>query len=55
MNNLGDYQDLYVQTDMLLADAFGNCRNKCIEIYEIFEIHVLKYIIFYLHLPGLAW
>ena len=30
---LGDYQDLYVQSDtLLLADVFENFRNKCIEI-----------------------
>ena len=36
LNNkyLGDYHDLYVQSDtLLLADAFENFRNKCIEIY----------------------
>ena len=33
--NLGDYHDLYVQSDtLLLADVFENFRNKCIEIYE---------------------
>ena len=31
--NLGDYHDLYVQSDtLLLADVFANFRNKCIEI-----------------------
>ena len=34
MNNLGDYFDLYAQSDtLLLADVFENFRNKCIEIY----------------------
>ena len=33
--NLGDYHDLYVQSDtLLLADVFENFRSKCIEIYE---------------------
>ena len=28
---LGHYQDLYVQSDtLLLADVFGNFRDKCI-------------------------
>ena len=35
-NNLGEYHDLYVQSDtLLLADAFENFRNKFIEIYEL--------------------
>ena len=36
--NLGDYHDLYVQSDtLLLADGIlgTNVRNKCIEIYEL--------------------
>ena len=40
MNNLGDYHDLYVQSDiLLLADAFENFRNKCIQIYELDPAH----------------
>ena len=35
LKNLGDYHDLYVQSDILLvADLFKNFRNKCIEIYK---------------------
>ena len=31
--NMGDYHDLYVQTDtLLLADVYENFRNKCLEI-----------------------
>ena len=34
--NLGDYQDLHVQSDtLLLADVFDSFRNKCIEIFEL--------------------
>ena len=34
IKNLGDYHDLYFQSDtLLLADMFENVRNKCIEIY----------------------
>ena len=36
MNTLGDYLDLYVQSDaLLLEDLFKKFRNKCIEIYEL--------------------
>ena len=46
--NLGDYHDLYVQSDtLLLADVFENFRNKCIEIYELDPAHFLS-------APGLA-
>ena len=34
IKNLGEYHDLYVQSDTaLLADVFENFRDKCIEIY----------------------
>ena len=36
LNNLGEYDDLYVQSDtLLLADVFENFRNKCLEVYEL--------------------
>ena len=45
MNNLGDYLDLYVQSDtLLLEDLFKKCRSKFIEIYELdpayFNLHL---------------
>ena len=49
INNLGDYHDLYVQSDtLLLADVFENFTNKCIEIYELDPAHFLS-------ATGLAW
>ena len=49
LNNLDDYNDLYVQIDTLLfADVFENFRNKCIAIYELDPAHFLSE-------PGLAW
>ena len=49
LKNLGDYHDLYVQSDtLLLADVFQNFRNKCIEIYEFDPAHFLS-------VSGLAW
>ena len=48
IKTLGEYHDLYVQSDtLLLADAFENFRYKCIEIYELDPAHFLS-------LPGLA-
>ena len=41
--NLGDYHDLYVQSDaLLLVDVFENFRNKRIEIYELDLAHFLS-------------
>ena len=48
LKNLGEYHDLYVQSDtLLLADVFENFRNMCIEVYEFPAL--------FLSLPGLAW
>ena len=48
-NNLGDYHDLYVQSDtLLLADVFENFRDMCIKIYELDPAHFLS-------APGIAW
>ena len=49
IKNLGEYHDLYVQSDtLLLADVFESFRDKCIEIYELDPAHFLS-------APGLAW
>ena len=43
LKDLGDYHDLYVQSDiLLLAAAFENFRNGCIEIYEPDPPHFLS-------------
>ena len=48
IKNLGEYHDLYVQSDtLLIADIFENLRDKCIEIYELDPAH-------FLFAPGLA-
>ena len=48
LENLGNYQDLYVQSDtLLLADVFNNFRDMCIKEYELDPAHFLS-------LPGLA-
>ena len=49
LNNLGDYHDLYVQSDtLLLADVFENFRDMCLKEYELDLAHFLS-------LPGLEW
>ena len=36
LNNLGEYHDLYVQSDtLLLADVFENFRDMCLKEYEL--------------------
>ena len=47
--DIGDYDDLYVQCDTLLAaDVFENSRNMCLEICELDPIYFMS-------APGLAW
>ena len=47
--NLGDYHDLYVETDTLqLADVFENFRKVCEERYGLDPAH-------YYSAPGLSW
>ena len=47
--NLGDYHNLYVQSDtLLLSDVFENFRNKCAEVYQLDPAPFLS-------APGLAW
>ena len=49
LENLGDYHDLYVQSDtLLLADVFNNFRDMCIKEYELDPGYFLS-------LPGIAW
>ena len=47
--NLGEYHDLYVQSDtILLADVFKSFRNLCLNTYGLDPACFLS-------LPGLAW
>ena len=48
LENLGQYHDLYVQSDtLLLADVFENFSDMCIKVYKLDPAHFLS-------LPGLA-
>ena len=43
LKNLGEYHDLYVQSDtLLLADVYENVINKCLEVYELDPAHFLS-------------
>ena len=49
MNTMGDYNNLYLKTDvLLLADVFGNFINTCLEYYGLGPCH-------YFSSPGLNW
>ena len=49
LKSLGEYHDLYVQSDtFLLAHVFEDVRNMCIKVYQLDPAHFLS-------LPGLAW
>ena len=49
LENLGDYHDLYVQSDtLLLTDVFNNFRDMSLKEYKLDPAHFLS-------LPGLAW
>ena len=49
MQTLGDYHDLYVETDVaLLADVFENLRKICLTQYGLDPAH-------YYTSPSLSW
>ena len=49
IRSLGDYHNLYIQTDtLLLADVFVNFQNVCLVIYAFDPAHFVSQ-------PGLAW
>ena len=49
IKKLGEYHDLYVQSDaLLLADVFENFRDICLKIYELDPAKLFS-------TPGLAW
>ena len=49
LDNMGEYHDLYLQTDvLLLADVFENFRRTCLEYYKLDPCH-------YFTSPGLSW
>ena len=49
IKHVGEYHDLYVQSDtLLLADIFQNFRKMCLDIYELDPVYFVS-------APGLAW
>ena len=49
LKNLGDYYDLYIQSNtLMLDDAFENLPNMCLKIYEIDPARFLS-------APRLVW
>ena len=49
LKTLGDYHDLYLNTDVLIrADVFENFRKTCLEYYGLDPPH-------YFTTPGFAW
>ena len=49
INNLRDYHDFYLATDVyLLADVFENFRDMCLDYYGLDPAH-------YYTLPNVAW
>ena len=49
INNIGDYHELYAQSDTLLpADVYENLTNMCFEKYQVDPTYFVS-------APGLAW
>ena len=49
IKNLGEYHDLYVQSDtLLLTDVYENFRNMCLDKCELDPVYFIS-------APGLAW
>ena len=49
LKNMGEYHDLYLQSDiLLLADVFENFRKTCLQYYKLDPCH-------YFTSPGLSW
>ena len=49
LKNLGEYHDLYIQSDtLLLADVFENFRRTFLKVYDLDSTHFLS-------APGLVW
>ena len=49
LQNMGEYHDLYLKTDiLLLTDVFESFRKTCLAYYRLDPLH-------YITAPGLAW
>ena len=41
IKNLGEYHDLYLECDTLLANASEDFQNMCLQIYKLDPAHIL--------------
>ena len=49
LKSIGEYQDLYLKSDiLLLLDVFENFRKTCLQYYKLDPCH-------YFSSPGLSW
>ena len=56
IKNLGEYHDLYVQSDtLLLANVFENFRHMRIKVYGLLMVYGLLRSCLFFSAPGLTW
>ena len=48
LQNMGEYHDLYPNSDILLLDVFENFHKTCLQCYKLDPAH-------YFTSPGLSW